>query len=213
MKITKIERIQFKKNIFRIFFEDSENLILSADTIVKFGLKIGLNISQDIYKEVISHNTLNRVVCDTLILLSKRSYSVKNLQTKLIQRGYESQKVDEAVKRLEELNYINDEKFAKTYAVYLSEKGKGEFAIKAELEKQGVERNLIKDVMAKIKTDIDPYEQIAKLLKVKFKNFNGENKNEARRALSFFLRRGFSYESIVKVFRACIKEMEDISIE
>ncbi|MDR3253419.1 MAG: recombination regulator RecX [Endomicrobium sp.] len=213
MKIIKIEKIQFKKNIFRIFFEDNESLMFSADTIVKFGLKIGLNISQDTYKEIISYNTLNKVVYDALILLSKRSYSAKSLQTKLLQRGYESQKVDEAVKRLEELNYVNDEKFANTYAVYLSEKGKGEFAVKAELEKQGIERNLIKDVLAKIKTDIDPYEQIAKILKVKFKNFNGKNKNEVRIALTFFLRRGFAYESIVKVFKTHIKEIKDISIE
>ncbi|OEG70006.1 hypothetical protein ATZ36_06605 [Candidatus Endomicrobiellum trichonymphae] len=203
MKVEKIEKIKFKKNMFKVFFEDGKYLAVFADSIVKFGIKTGYDISENEFKELVSYDKSNVAVSYALALVSKRSYSSKNLQTKLLQKGCEPENAAKAVKELEELNYVNDEKFAKVYGTYLSQKGKGEFAIKAELKKQGIEKSLINDVLETIKTDIEPYEQIIKILKTKFKKFSGKDKNEIRRTASFFLRRGFSYQDIAKAFRLC----------
>jgi len=203
VKISKIEKIKFKKNLFKIFFENGAKLAVSVDAIVKFSIRIGIDISEDAYREIIFYDKSKRVVSDALSLVSKRSYSVKSLQEKLIQKGYESEYAAKALERLRELDYLNDEKYAEAYAAYLSEKGKGELLIKLELEKQGLERSLINDVLESVKNKGDPCEQIVKILKVKFKNFNGENKNEVKRAAAFFLRRGFSCKNIVKALRMC----------
>jgi regulatory protein len=210
-KIIKIEKInlKFKKNMFKIFFADKTDLMLCADTIVKFGLKIDLDITDDKYKKIISYDKSNRVISEALRLVSKRSYSNKNLQAKLIQKGYDIESAEKAAVRLKELNYINDEKFAEIYASYLLKKGRGEFAIKTALREQGIEKNLINNALKTIKTDCQPYEQIIKMMKTKFKNFNGKDKNEIRRVASFFLRRGFSFEDISKA----VREYKDISIE
>jgi regulatory protein len=203
MKVKRIEKIKFKKNMFKIFFENGKNLSVFADSIVKLGIKIGCNISENKFKELVSYDKSNGAVSYALALVSKRSYSSKNLLAKLLQKGCESETAAKAVKKLEGLNYVNDEKFAKVYAVYLLQKGRGEFAVKAELEKQGIEKSLISDVLEAIKTDIEPYEQIIKILKTKFKKFSGKDKNETRRVASFFLRRGFSYQDIAKALRLC----------
>ncbi len=127
------------------------------------------------------------------------------MKSKLLQKGCELENASKAVKKLEELNYVNDEKFAKIYAVYLLQKGKWGFAVKAELEKQGIEKSLISNVLETIKTDIEPYEQIIKILRTKFKKFSGKDKNEIRRTASFFLRRGFSYQDIAKAIKLCLR--------
>ncbi|MCA6071897.1 MAG: recombination regulator RecX [Endomicrobium sp.] len=201
MKIVRIEKIKFKKNMFKLFFDNSESLMVFADTIVKFGLRTEIEISESEHKDLVSYDKSNSVMSDALVLVSKRSYSSKTLHERLIQRGYESLNAAKAVKRLEELNYINDEKFSKVYAAYLSQKGKGEFVIKAELEKQGISKDLVQDALESVKMKLEPYEQIIKILKTKFKKFNGKDKNETRRAAAFFLRRGFSSEDIAKAFR------------
>ena len=203
MKIVKIEKIKFEKNMFKLFFDNSESLMVFADTIVKFDLRIGIEISESEYKDIVFCDKSNDVMSDALVLVSKRSYSSKTLHEKLVQKGYESLNVSKAVKRLEELNYINDEKFSKVYAIYLSQKGKGEFAIKAGLEKQGISKDLVQDALESVKMGLEPYEQIIKILKTKFKKFDGKDKNEVRRVAAFFLRRGFSSEDIAKAFRNC----------
>jgi regulatory protein len=201
MKIVKIEKIKFKKNMFKLFFDNSENLMVFADTIVKFCLRTEIEISESEYEDIVSYNKLNSVMSAALVLISKRSYSSKTLYERLIQKGYESLNAAKAVKRLEELNYVNDEKFSKGYATYLSQKVKGEFVIKAELEKQGISKDSVQNALESIRMELEPYEQIIKILKTKFKKFNSKDKNEVRRAVAFFLRRGFPSEDIAKAFR------------
>ncbi|BAV59015.1 regulatory protein RecX [Endomicrobiia bacterium] len=203
MNIEKIEKIKSKKDMFKVFLENGKSLAVFADSIVKFGIKTGCDISENEFKEFAYYDKSVGAVSYALALVSKRSYSSKNLQVKLIQKGCEPETAAKAVKKLEELNYVNDKKFAKVYAAYLSQKGEGEFVIKAELEKQGIEKSLINDILETIKADIEPYEQIIKILKTKFKKFSGKDKNEIRRTASFFLRRGFSSQDIVKAFRLC----------
>lgn len=201
MKIEKIEKIKFKENMFRLFFVNSKSLMVFADTIVRFGLKQGLNISENDYEDLVAYDKSNIMMSYALLLISKRSYSSKGLQAKLTQKGYKLENVVKAVKRLEELGYINDEKFSKVYADCLSQKGKGEFAIKFELEKHGIEKSLINNALKSVKTELEPYEQIIKILKTKFKDFDDKDKKKIRRAASFFLRRGFSSQDIAKAFR------------
>jgi regulatory protein len=69
------------------------------------------------------------------------------------------------------------------------------------LKNKAQKKSLINDVLETIKTDIESFEQIIKILKTKFKKVSGKDKNEIRRAASFFLRRGFSYQDIAKAFR------------
>jgi len=205
VKISRIEKAKFRKNAFKIFFEGGGSAAVSADAVVKFSIGIGTDISKEAYREIISYDKSKRAVSDALSLVSKRSYSVKSLEGKLLQRGCGFESAAKALERLKELDYVNDEKYAKAYAAYLSEKGKGEFLIKHELEKQGVDRDLIDEALEAVKDSSDPCEQIVKMLKAKFKDFSGENENEVKKAASFFLRRGFSCENIVKAFKMCAR--------
>ncbi|MDR1663269.1 MAG: recombination regulator RecX [Endomicrobium sp.] len=209
MRIIKIDKVKFKKNIFKIYFENNDTIIVLADTIVKFNLKIGKDLVGKEYKEIMFYDKSNRIMSDALALVALRSYSSKWLQEKLLQKGYDKNIVLNVISRLEELNYINDGKFSKNYAVYLSQKGNGEFAIKAKLEKHGINKVLIMEALDEVKSLEEFYKQIIKIICLKFKNFKWKNKSEARRVALFFLRRGFSLENIVKAFR----EYKNISID
>ncbi|MDR1695739.1 MAG: recombination regulator RecX [Endomicrobium sp.] len=201
MKIIKLEKIYSKKETFKVFFDNGENILLPADIIVKFGLNTGVEITDETYKEVLAADKAYRVIFDALLLVSKRSYSVKSLSDKLLFKGYEPGNIKSAVSRLTELGYVNDEKFALAYAKYLSEKGKGEYALKQALEEKGISRDLINKALDSLKTEAEPFEQIIETIKRKFKDFNPKDKNEVRRAAAFFLRRGFASEDISKALR------------
>ena len=201
MKITKLEKISAKKDTFKVFFDGGENILLAADIIVKCGLNTGVEISAETYKEVLAADKTYRVVFDALTLVGRRSYSGKSLYEKLLQKGYDDDNSKAAVARLLELGYVNDEKYALSYAKYLSDKGKGELAVRKELEEKGISKDLINKALSSLKTQEEPYEQIIKTIKSKFKNFNANNAGEARRAANYFLRRGFSSEDISKAFR------------
>ncbi|MDR0724012.1 MAG: recombination regulator RecX [Endomicrobium sp.] len=206
LTIKKIEKIQFKKNMFKLYFENDISLIVFADTIAKFALKPNINISKAEYEELVSYDKSNRVMFDALNLVSKKAYSQNSLREKLLQKGYNTQIAEKAIVRLKELNYLNDNNYAKDYASYLYRKGKGLFLIKAELERQGLDKDLIKEALVYIKEENEPSEVILKILKTKFKNFNNKDKNETKKIISFFLRRGFVFEDISKAIKDSIIE-------
>ena len=201
MKITKLEKIQTKKDVFKLSFDNGESMLLSADIIVKFRLNAGVEISDDTYKEILAADKAYRVMFDALTLIGKRPYCAKGLYDKLIQKGYEPQGAQAAVERLTELEYINDEKYAQNLAKYLTDNGKGEFAVKQELSKKGISKDVIEKSIKSLNTEQEPFEQILKMLESKFKNFNPKDKTEVRRAANFFLRRGYTSEDISKAFR------------
>ncbi|MCL2390948.1 MAG: recombination regulator RecX [Endomicrobia bacterium] len=202
MKIIKLEKIPAKKDSFKVFFDNGENILLSADIIVKFGLNQGVEISDITFKEVLAADKAYRVIFDALTLVSKRSYSIKTLSDRLLLKGYEPDNIKSAVSRLTELGYINDEKYALAYAKYLYEKkGKGEYAVRKELEEKGISKELANKALGSLKTEAEPYEQIIETIKRKFKDFNAKDKNEVRRIASFFLRKGFASEDISKALR------------
>ncbi len=207
--IEKIEKVRGRKDIFKIFLDNEESVLVSADTIVKFGLKTDLTLSSLEYNKIIASDKSSRVVADALALVAKRSYSSKSLYDKLRQKGYEPENAKTAVVRLKELNYINDEKYAKELALYLAKRGKGGFAIKAELEKHSFDKNLINNAVEYTKCGKEPYEQIIDMMKSRFKKMDLKDKNEVRRTASFFLIRGFSSENIAKAFR----KYKNISLE
>jgi regulatory protein len=186
MKIIKIDKVKFKKNTFKIFFEKNDSVIVLADNMVKFCLKIGKDLVDKEYKEVMSYDKSNRIMFDALALVALRFYSSRGLQEKLLQKSYDKDIVLNVVNRLEKLNYINDDNFSKNYAIYLSHKGKGKFAIKAELEKYGIDSVLIMEALGEVKSQEETYEQIIKIMCSKFKNFKLKDKSEVRRAATFF---------------------------
>ena len=144
--------------------------------------------------------TLKDVVEYALILISKMSYSKKALCDKLLKKGYSAEEAQKAVNRLVELNYLNDENFAKIYGEYLSKRNKGEYFIKAELEKHEIAPETIHKVLKAVKNGEEPYIQITALLKRKYPKFSN-NASEKRKAAAFFTRRGFNLDDILKAFR------------
>jgi regulatory protein len=201
VQIIKLEPIKTRKETFKLTFDTGDNLILAADIIVKFGLNSGIEISEETYKEAAAADKAYRAVFEALTLAGRRSYSEKSLYKKLLQKGHGDEDSKAAIKRLKELEYIDDEKYALESARRLSDKGKAEFAVRKELEENGISKDLINKALSSLKTQEEESERIIKIIKTKFKNFNVKDSGDLRRAANYFLRRGFSSEDISKAFR------------
>jgi regulatory protein len=206
--VKRIEKVQFKKNMFKLYFDNGNNLTVLADTVVKFHLKPDISVSESDYDKLVSYDKSNRAMLDGLDLISKKAYSEKSFKEKLAQKGYNRDVSNKVFLRLKELDYINDKNYAKNYASYLYKKGKGTLLINAELVRQGLDKDLIKETLEGIKEENEPFEIILKMLETKlqakFKNFDGKDKNETRKIISFFLRKGFAFEDISKAIHIIV---------
>ena len=199
--ITEIKKYPKIKNYFKISFDNETVILIDAETIVSFGLKKNLFINNETFNKILKHNNSNRIMNYALYLVSNKFYSKKSLTDKLLLKGFEQQDIDKVIKRLIELNYINDELFAQNLVEYLQSKGKGPFYIKNELKQHNIDNETISKILDNAKEEQEPYLKIIDIIKKKYTNFNMKNKNEVRKIAMFFQRRGFASQDIAKAFR------------
>ena len=199
--ITEIRKYPKIKNYFKIFFDNDTAVLIDADTIVSFGLKKHLQIDDDTFDKILKHNNSNRITSYAFYLISHKYYSKKSLSDKLLSRGFEKTDIDKVLTRFVELNYINDELFAKNLAEYLQNKGKGSFYIKNELKQHNIDNEIISRILNDANREQAPYLKIVDIIRKKYPKFNNTDKNEIRKVAMFFQRRGFSSEDIAKAFR------------
>lgn len=210
--ITEIRKYPKIKNYFKIFFDNETAILIDADTIVKFGLKKDLQIDEDTFNKILKYNNSNRITSYALYLISHKFYSKKSLSDKLLSRGFEKSDIDRVITRFIELNYINDELFAKNLVEYLQSKGKGPFYIKNELKQHDIDSETILKLLENSQEEKEPYMQIIDIMKKRYSKFNEKDKNEVRKVAMFFQRRGFSAEDIAKAFREFDAEIDTDNI-
>jgi regulatory protein len=80
--------------------------------------------------------------------LARRELSERELRERLARAGTEPAAADEALESLRRVGLVDDERFAAERARVLAERGKGDAAIRFDLERRGVDSDLVERVLA-----------------------------------------------------------------
>ena len=139
-------------------------------------------------------------------ILSRRDHSSKELQRKVARRSG-AEFAREAVERLEEMGYVNDERYAHTLAQELYDRrGMGKKRIEQELRQRGISRETASECAEEL--DGDDVERIKNLLETKFAGKFSDEKGR-RRTFNALTRLGYGYSDIRSAMRSVDEEYED----
>lgn len=142
-----------------------------------------------------------------LRLLSYRDHSSKELIAKLIQKGHKREYSENAVAKLSEYGYVNDERYAENLANSLLErKGMNTNVVKSELIRKGISRDISDNIVESL--DIDPVLRIIDLLNTKYSRKISDEKG-VRRTVAALQRLGYRWSDINSAFRRLKIETED----
>lgn len=142
-----------------------------------------------------------------LRLLSYRDHSEKELLQKLKQKGHKKLYAENAVEKLKDYGYINDERVAEYYAKSLSErKGMSKNGIRNELKRKGISSELADNVAESL--DFDPILRIIELLNTKYSRYLSDEKG-VRKTVASLQRLGYRWSDIKTALRRVDVETED----
>ncbi|QUX92982.1 RecX family transcriptional regulator [Marinomonas sp. A3A] len=129
-----------------------------------------------------------------LSLLSHREHSKKELVTKLKTRGHEEEEISAIIERLEEMNYLNDERFAEIFVRSRLSKPLGASRIQQELIQKGINSELAKTAITDANAD---WFELAKQLKERRfgEEISTDFKEKAKQS-RYLQYRGFDFEQI-----------------
>ncbi|GFO68648.1 regulatory protein RecX [Geomonas limicola] len=133
-----------------------------------------------------------------LRVLTLRDHSEAELRRKLKEKGF-SEGVEETVVRLKELGYLDDARFARSYATSALRNGRGYGSrIKQELARRGVAEAIIRETLAELDQEFDEGELLRETIERRFASFDVKSApdKEKRKVVGYLSRKGFSLRAI-----------------
>ena len=173
---------------------------VDAGCIPKLGLRVGLEIEEDVLQKLIAADEGMRAKSYALALLSSQSYSKNQMIYQLGQKGFSPEAIDITLEDLEQLGHIKDEKFAKKWVVRRQHsKPKGKKMLAHELANQNIDKTTVDRVIAGI-GEAEEASTALQLAQKQVNRYQSLAPEVAKRRLhGFLLRRGFDYETIQRV--------------
>jgi regulatory protein len=179
---------------------------LDGETILKEGIKKGMEISEDEAAVLKFKSDYFKAKEKALRLLDRRAHSKAEIIRK-VSENYPKEVAVKVAERLEEIGLINDESFARIYFKELSEVKKyGINRIKTEFYKRGIDKEIIELLMEEFYDDA-PYKKV--LAEIKRRQTDLSSEKERRRAFNKFLRNGYSYDDIKTAFALLNEDFSD----
>lgn len=133
-------------------------------------------------------------------LLSRREHSARELKTKLRAGGQAGDEAEQAIERLQERHYQDDDRFAASLARRRAAQGYGPLRIQAELKSHGLDDAAIREAIAATEAD---WEAIASTqLRRHAGTRPAADAAERSKRAAFLLRRGFDAATVRAVTRA-----------
>lgn len=201
MTVTKIADGRGKKK--HIHIDDEYAFTLNEDFLFMTSLTVGAELTQDEIDEIKSEYEAFCAKHRAMDLLSRRSHSAKELETKLMRRT-SRENARSAVEKMEKLGFIDDESFARSYAYELWHRKYFSFSrIKRELSLKGIDREIADIVVSEL--DGDEHEHMRELIEKKYLSRMSDEKGR-NSLFSLLVRLGYGYSDI----RSVMNEFKDV---
>jgi regulatory protein len=146
-----------------------------------------------------------RVFARATKLLASRPHSVSELRERLLERRWASKEiVDEAINRLKEYGYLDDERFAVAYAsLRVRQKALGRNRLARDLQSKRVEAPIAEMALDLVFSETSEQELIDRAIEKRIR-LRGKPKNarEAKRLFDHLLRLGFPFDLVRDKIRA-----------
>lgn len=146
--ITAIEPQKTNTDRVSIFVDGEFTLGVHCDVVAKHGLHVGETLSPEKLQEIERDEDYVQAKQSALDYLAHKPRTEKEVRRKLRSADILEPVIDEVISRLYELQYLDDEAYARDYVRNrFSSKRYGPERIRRELRKRGVDRRLIDEAV------------------------------------------------------------------
>ena len=199
MKILSIEPNSSKKNKKNKITLDNDTFFYLYDSeLKKLDLHEESEIDSVLYNVIFEEYLFARAKKKALAILDKTMSSKEQIRTKLRRNDFGDDVIDKVIELLEEYNLLNDYEYTRAYiSSYQNKKSLRE--LKFELQKRGIDRDIIEELISNIDSSEIEIANIEKIVR-KYRDANGNIPIEKRqKVMASLYRKGYDKNNILKV--------------
>jgi regulatory protein len=196
--ITKILEQKRRPNRRNIYLDGRFAFGCNLNVVARFRLRVAMNLTEQQVREIQQGEVRQEALDHALRLLQSRLHSRAELHRKLMRREYGEQIINGVLDDLARMDYINDDRFAKTKAQSAAKhKQHGKHRAMIELLKSGVNREVSRRAIEHVYESTDSMAIARELAATQLPRLKKLDPLKARRRLAGMLaRRGFDYDDI-----------------
>lgn len=205
--ITKITQGKNNPERYNIFLEEKFAFSVDETVLVRYQLTKGKELDQWTIEEMNFEDEIRKAFNKSLDFLSFRMRSESEVRQKLKDKEFGEAVIDEAIKKLYELNFLDDRAFSEALMrTQMRSSKKGPKAIQQDMQKKGIDKQVQKDVLASYSEEEQL--ELAKGLaeKIADKEKTKTPRQIEQKISDTLLRKGYSY-SLIKL------AIEDLDLE
>ena len=201
MVVTEIQELS--KSRSKIVLDQEFAFVLYKGELRQYGIKIGQELSEEHYREIMTEVLPKRAKLRAMNLLKSRSYTTAQLRLKLQQGGYPEEVIKEALEYVASFHYTDDLRYAVDF-ITDNDQRKSRFRMEQDLRTKGIPTEIIELAWQEWQENggsQDESAMIEALLKKKNYNPGKADIKEQQKVYAFLMRKGFSGENITKALR------------
>lgn len=208
MLITQISKQKKAKKRYNIYLDGDFYCGLYDDTILKYGLAKGDEISEKKINEIINFDEYIYGKKTAFDYLSYRIRTVSEIRKKLKEKKISPESIDKVVEHLSELGLTNDEEFAKQLvAEKVKRKPVGKKVLKQKLFEKGISREITERVLQNSVNDETEKNMAEENLTKYLRKIDGEDYlTMKKKAFEHLARKGFDFDIIKEVINENIRK-------
>lgn len=198
----KITRIEFQKNNkdrVNIYLDDNFAFGIDLNIMIKYSLVKNMDLDDEFIDEILKAEEEINVYNYALSVLSRNAKSEKQLRSKMMDKGYDVQFIDNVISKLKEQKYLNDELYSEMLInskINVSKYGK--VKVKEILYERGINREIIEEKLTMV-SDEDELERAYSLGVKKLRILKEEDTRKKSIKLSnYLINKGFEFKIVKK---------------
>ncbi len=193
---------------YRVYLDGEFAFVLYRGELRSLRITEGANLSEADYRKVTEEILPKRATVRAMNLLQKKMFAEEELRRKLRDGEYPEEAVDTAMDYVISYGYVDDVRYAVDYIRYHGQ-DRSRKRMEQDLAKKGIRRDDFEKAWAEcdeLGLAADENSQIRDLLAKKHYDPEGSTREESMKIANYLLRKGYSYESIMRNMRGFIDD-------
>lgn len=209
MKISHIKKMNGPK--YKIVLINGDSFIIYEDTILKHNILFKKELDDLLIEQIKKESFYYEVYHKVLKYIMIKLRSKKEIRVYLEKYPLDEQDKNQIIEKLEEIGLLNEEKYARAFAVDKLNLGNyGPDKIRSELEQNEIDFNIIEEVLSSLDEEV-VYRKLVKLVTKKVKsNHKYSEYYLKQKIITELVNLGFNREQIISVFDEIYKKNDEV---
>lgn len=209
--VTSLVAKRGRSDRFAVYLDGSRLFDLAVDVVERAGLRQGDPLDEQLQAGLLEEDAPFRARDKALNMLDRRERCAREVEERLQGAGFDGEVVANTISWLRTRGYLDDRRFAASFAEAKLRGGWGARRIRAELLRKGTDREAVEDVLRAASEEGSGAEGMAAATALARRRFAGQFAADPagtrRRLAGFLARRGYDWETIATVTRALADEV------